>query len=187
MVEEYGLEFLEPMNFQNTYALAITEEIAEEYELESIGDLREIDSELTAGFTFEFMDRSDGYPAIQEVYGIEFGQVEGMDPGLRSEALVSEDVQVIDAYSTDSYMIRYDLETLEDTEDVFPPFNGAPLFRQEALQEYPEIEDALNQLSGKISEEEMMEMNYLVDEEDEDAADVAEQYLITEGLLENES
>ncbi|GEL07904.1 ABC transporter permease/substrate-binding protein [Salisediminibacterium halotolerans] len=183
MKEEYGLEFLEPMDYQNTYALAITEEIAEEEDLNAISDLRGIASELTAGFTFEFIDRNDGYPAIQDVYGIEFGDVEGMDPGLRSEALVSEDVQVIDAYSTDAYMIRYDLLALEDDENVFPPFNGAPLLRQEVLQDYPQIEDSLNRLGGMITEEEMMEMNYRVDEEDEDAAEVAEEFLIAEGLI----
>ncbi|RKL69213.1 glycine/betaine ABC transporter permease [Salipaludibacillus neizhouensis] len=183
MYSEYNLVFLEPMDYQNTYAIAVTEEIAAELNLEKISDLQEYEDELTAGFTFEFYDRPDGYPAIQEAYNLELNDVQTMEAALRSEALVSGDVQVIDAYSTDSYMIRYNLVALEDDEMVFPPFNGAPLFREDVLEEFPEIEGILNQLGGRISEEEMLEMNYQVDEEDADPALVAREYLEGEGLL----
>ncbi|SDN32621.1 ABC transporter permease/substrate-binding protein [Alkalicoccus daliensis] len=185
MLEEFNLVFLEPMAYQNTYALAITEEMAEETGVETISDLTAIEDELTAAFTFEFADRdNDGYPGVQEVYGLDINDVQTMDPGLRSEALVAGDVDLIDAYSTDSYMIRYNLVTLEDDENLFPPFNGAPLFREDVLMEFPEIENILNQLGGRISEEEMMEMNYQVDVEDADEEEVARNYLIEAGLLE---
>lgn len=184
MEEEFGLIFLEPMGYQNTYALAITEEMAEENDLETISDLQEIENELTAAFTFEFADRqNDGYPGVQQVYGLDIGDVQTMDPGLRSEALVAGDVDLIDAYSTDSYMIRYNLIALEDDENLFPPFNGAPLFREDVLIEHPEIEIILNQLGGEITEEEMMEMNYEVDVNDANEEDVARNYLIEAGLL----
>ncbi|NJP37251.1 ABC transporter permease/substrate-binding protein [Alkalicoccus luteus] len=184
MFDEYGLVFLEPMAYQNTYALAVTEELQEETGVETISDLTSFEDELTAAFTFEFFDRtSDGYPGIQEVYGLDIADVQTMDPGLRSEALVAGDVDVIDAYSTDSYMIRYNLIALEDDENVFPPFNGAPLLREDVLIDYPELEPILNQLGGMISEEEMMEMNYEVDENDADASAVAENYLVEAGLL----
>ncbi|PYZ95367.1 glycine/betaine ABC transporter permease [Salipaludibacillus keqinensis] len=185
MYEEYQLIFLEPMGYQNTYALAVTEEMADELGLETIADLQEYQDDLTAAFTVEFADRSDGYPGIQDVYGIEFSDVQTMDPGLRLGALVSGDAEVIDAYSTDSYMREYDLVALEDTESLFPPFNGAPLFREDVINTYPEIEEILNQLEGMITEEEMQDMNYRVDEEDENASDVARDYLENEGLLNN--
>ncbi|PRO64422.1 ABC transporter permease/substrate-binding protein [Alkalicoccus urumqiensis] len=188
MLEQYGLVFLEPMDYQNTYALAVTEEFAESEGVETISDLIPYEEDLTAAFTFEFYDReADGYPAIQNVYGLDFEDVQTMDPGLRSGALVSGDVQVIDAYSTDSYMIEYNLVTMEDDENVFPPFNGAPLFREDVLINYPEIEDVLNVLGGRITEDEMMQMNYEVDVNDADASDVARNYLVEEGLLPGES
>ncbi|QKS71297.1 ABC transporter permease/substrate-binding protein [Paenalkalicoccus suaedae] len=183
--EEYNLVFLEPMDYQNTYAIALTEELADELGVSTIGGLVAYQDQLSAAFTFEFADRNDGYPAIQEVYGLELSNVQTMDAGLRANALVSGDVEVIDAYSTDSYMRRYGLVAMEDDESVFPPFNGAPLFREDVLVEYPEIEDILNQLGGRITEDEMIDMNYLVDEEDEDAATVARNYLESQGLLEN--
>ncbi|ADH99422.1 ABC transporter permease/substrate-binding protein [Salisediminibacterium selenitireducens] len=183
MYEAFGFVFLEPMAYQNTYAIAVTEEFAETHDLETIGDLRPIEDEITAAFTFEFIDRDDGYPGIQDAYDLDFANVQGMDPGLRADAVESGDVQVTDAYSTDSYMIRYSLVALEDDEHVFPPFNGAPLFREEVLLAYPEIEDVLNQLGGMITEEEMLQMNYQVDEEDRNAVDVAREYLEESGLL----
>lgn len=183
MYDTFGFVFLEPMSYQNTYAIAVREDFAAENNLESIGDLTAIEDEVTAAFTFEFIDREDGYPGIQEAYGLDFANVQGMDPGLRADAIEAGDVQVIDAYSTDSYMIRYSLTALEDDANVFPPFNGAPLFREDVLIAYPEIEDILNQLGGMVTEEEMLEMNYKVDEEDRNAEDVAREYLESAGLL----
>ncbi|AOM83027.1 ABC transporter permease/substrate-binding protein [Salisediminibacterium beveridgei] len=183
MYDEFGMVFLEPMDFQNTYAIAVREDFAEDNNLETIGDLRAVQDDVTAGFTFEFMDRADGYPGIQEAYDLDLGNVQGMDPGLRGDAVEADEVQVIDAYSTDSYMIRYSLVSLEDDKNVFPPFNGAPLFREDVLIAYPEIEDILNQLGGLVTEEEMLEMNYQVDEDDRNAEDVAREFLESEGLL----
>ncbi|MCE7792338.1 ABC transporter permease/substrate-binding protein [Salipaludibacillus sp. CUR1] len=183
MYEEFNLVFLEPLGYQNTYAIAVTEDMAEELNLETISDLQEYENDLTAAFTVEFTDRADGYPGIQETYGIDFAEVQTMDPGLRLGALVSGDAEVIDAYSTDAYMREYNLVALEDDENLFPPFNGAPLFREEVIADYPELEEILNQLAGKITEEEMQDMNYQVDEEDANASDVAREYLTDEGLL----
>ncbi|CAM3737998.1 ABC transporter permease/substrate-binding protein [Alkalicoccus chagannorensis] len=183
MLRTYDLVFLEAMDYQNTYALAVTEAFQEETGAETIGDLTAYEDDITAAFTFEFYDRNDGYPAIQETYNLAFDDVQTMDAGLRSGALVSEDVQVIDAYSTDSYMREYNLAVMEDTENVFPPFNGAPLFRADVLDDHPEIEDVLNQLGGRITEEDMIDMNYAVDVDDEAASDVAEEYLREAGLL----
>ncbi|WP_416150613.1 ABC transporter permease/substrate-binding protein [Salipaludibacillus sp. HK11] len=183
MYEEHQLVFLEPLGYQNTYALAVTEEMAVDLNLQTIGDLKAHEDNLTAAFTVEFSDRQDGYPGVQEVYEIDFSNVQTMDPGLRLGALVSGDAEVIDAYSTDSYMREYNLVALEDDENLFPPFNGAPLFREEVLIAHPEIEEILNQLEGMITEEEMQEMNYQVDENDADASDIAREYLIEKALF----
>ncbi|MBP2077765.1 ABC transporter permease/substrate-binding protein [Oceanobacillus polygoni] len=185
MKEEFGMELLMPMEFNNTYTVATTEELAERYDLEEIGDLKQIENEITAGFTLEFNDRYDGYVGMQEVYNLQIADVKTMEPGIRESALSNGEVDIIDAYATDSYMVELDLVTLSDPENLFPPYQGAPLLREDTLEEYPVLRDILNQLSGKITDDEMREMNYQVDYEDESAEIVAREYLIREGLITN--
>lgn len=182
--EAYNLELLEPMMFNNTYTVAVTEEFAEENNLTAISDLKPIENQITAGFTLEFNDRYDGYVGMQDVYNMDFNEVNTMDPGLRQGAIENGEVDVIDAYATDSYMVELGLVTLEDPENLFPPYQGAPLMRADTLEQYPELESILNQLSGQITDEEMREMNYQVDYEDASAEDVARDYLIENGFIE---
>ncbi|WP_152658032.1 ABC transporter permease/substrate-binding protein [Oceanobacillus sp. CFH 90083] len=182
--EAYNLELLEPMLFNNTYTVAVTEEFAEENNLNDISDLKLIENNVTAGFTLEFNDRYDGYVGMQDVYNLDFNEVNTMDPGLRQGAIESGEVDVIDAYATDSYMVELGLISLRDSENLFPPYQGAPLMRADTLEQYPELEDILNQLHGQITDEEMREMNYQVDYEDAFAEDVAREYLIEKGFIE---
>ncbi|WP_082234089.1 ABC transporter permease/substrate-binding protein [Halobacillus massiliensis] len=184
MSNEYQMAFLEPMKFNNTYTVATTKETAEQYGLETIGDLKAVEDQITAGFTLEFNDRYDGYQGMKEVYGLDLGEVETMDPGLRQGAIENGEVDVIDAYATDSYMIELDLTTLEDPENLFPPYQGAPLLREETLEKYPELKEVLNQLGGLITEDEMRQMNYQVDYEDRNPEEVAREFLTEQGLLE---
>ncbi|UJL48032.1 ABC transporter permease/substrate-binding protein [Virgibacillus sp. NKC19-16] len=183
MKEEYNMEFLQPMEFNNTYTVATTQEIAEEHNLEEIGDIKKIEDEITAGFTLEFRDRYDGYVGMQDVYNLDIANISTMDPGIRQDALANGEVDIIDAYATDSYMVELDLVTLDDPENLFPPYQGAPLLRSETLNDHPELEGVLNQLGGKITDEEMREMNYEVDYEDRSPSEVAREFLQSEGLL----
>ncbi|PAV29392.1 glycine/betaine ABC transporter permease [Virgibacillus profundi] len=185
MAEKYDMALLKPMKFNNTYTVATSQELADQYNLQEIGDLKQIENEITAGFTLEFKDRYDGYVGMQEVYNLDLANISTMEPGIRQGALSNGDVDIIDAYATDSYMIELELVTLEDPKNLFPPYQGAPLLRNETLEKYPELEDILNQLGGKITDDEMRRMNYEVDYEDESPYNVAREYLINEGLLDN--
>ncbi|MFD1066181.1 ABC transporter permease/substrate-binding protein [Oceanobacillus locisalsi] len=182
--EAYNLELLEPMLFNNAYTVAVTEDFAEENNLDDISDLKPLEDQMTAGFTLEFNDRYDGYVGMQDIYNLDFNEVNTMDPGLRQEAIASGEVDVIDAYGTDSYMVELGLVSLGDSENLFPSYQGAPLMREDTLEQYPELEDILNQLSGQITDEEMQEMNYQVDYEDAAAEDVARDYLTENGFVE---
>ncbi|WP_028274987.1 ABC transporter permease/substrate-binding protein [Atopococcus tabaci] len=184
LMNEYELALLEPMAFNNTYAIAVTQEFAEEHELETISDLGPVADEVRAGFTLEFADRKDGYVGIQELYGISFPDVRTMEPQLRYTALETGDINLIDAYSTDSELVRYDLVVLEDDLGLFPPYQGAPLLRQETLKKHPEIEPVLNELSGKITDDQMRNMNYSVDVEGRSPEEAAREFLLNEGLIE---
>lgn len=184
MAETFDMAYLEPMAFNNTYTLSTKASFAEANNLTSIADLKAIEDQVTAGFTLEFNDREDGYVGIQDVYDITFSDVRTMEAGIRQEAIESGEVDIIDAYSTDAYMVELDLVSLNDTENLFPPYQGAPLMRQETLETYPELEEILNQLSGMITDEQMRNMNYQVDFQDADPETVAKTFLTNHNLLE---
>ncbi|SFL74004.1 ABC transporter permease/substrate-binding protein [Salibacterium qingdaonense] len=183
MAREYNMAYLEPMQFNNTYALAMREQQAQELDIETISDLGPYTDQLTPGFTFEFADRQDGYLGIQDVYGLTFENVETMDAGLRARALEAGEVDIIDAYFTSADIVEYNMRVLEDNENLFPPYQGAPLMKQKTLDAHPELDRILNQLSGEITNEEMQQMNYMVDYNDADPSIVAREYLTDNGFF----
>ncbi|MED4073718.1 ABC transporter permease/substrate-binding protein [Priestia endophytica] len=183
MKEKFDLALLKPMNYNNTYALAVPKKLAQQYNLKTISDLKAVENSMKAGFTGEFTDREDGYKGIQKKYNLELGNVVTMAPKLRYNAVKKGDITVVDAYSTDSELREYNLVVLEDDQHLFPPYQGAPLLREETLKEHPELRDTLNKLGGKINDNEMREMNYKVNVKGEKASTVAKEYLKKEGLL----
>lgn len=182
--EQFDLILLEPMAFNNTYTLAVPQDFADEHGLETISDLAGMEEEVRAGFTREFADRQDGYLGIQELYGLQFDNLVTMEPSLRYPAVESGEVNLVDAYSTDSELRQYDLKVLEDDRGLFPPYQGAPLLRRETVEQYPEVVEALSLLAGRINDDQMREMNYHVNVGGRSAAEVARAYLEAEGLLE---
>ena len=177
------LALLKPMAYQNTYAVAVPKKIAQEYGLKTISDLKKVEGQLKAGFTLEFNDREDGNKGLQKVYGLNL-QVSTMEPALRYQAIQSGDIQITDAYSTDAELARYDLVVLEDDKQLFPPYQGAPLMKTALLEKHPELEAVLNKLAGKITAEQMSQMNYQVGVEGKSANQVARDFLTQEGMIE---
>lgn len=184
MKKEFAMEMLQPMDYNNTYALAVPESFAKSHNLKTISDLKSVDSSLKAGFTLEFSDREDGYKGIQKLYGLNLPSLITMEPKLRYGAIKSGEINLVDAYSTDSELQRYKLVVLEDDKNLFPPYQGAPLLRAETAEKYPEIVEALNKLAGKITDDEMRKMNYQVNVEGKSAAETAREYLMEAGVLE---
>ncbi|HFR3226282.1 TPA: ABC transporter permease/substrate-binding protein [Streptococcus suis] len=182
ILEQDGLVYLAPMAFQNTYALAVTEDYAQKNGIEKISDLAKVQQTAVAGFSLEFNDREDGNIGLKNLYNLQLN-VKTMEPALRYEAIKSGNVQIIEAYSTDSKVVTYKLKILEDDKRLFPPYQAAPLLSKETLEKYPELEQALGVLAGNISTEEMTRMNYAVDVEGKSAEQVAREYLEKENLL----
>ena len=182
LLKRYNMVMLRPMQYNNTYALAVSKGLAGQYHLEKISDLQAIKDEVKAGFTLEFSDREDGYRGIQSLYNIQFPNLVTMEPKLRYVAVESGKINAVDAYSTDSELRQYDLKVLEDDKHLFPPYQGAPLLRKETADQYPEIVAALNKLAGRITDDEMREMNYKVNVKGSTPIEVAREYLKKEGL-----
>lgn len=180
--EEFGVEWLEPWGFNNTYALAMRSDHAEELGVTTITELVEHAGDLTIGAPQETLVREDGIPGLEATYGIEFGDVVGLDPGLMYSAIDNGDVDVITAFATDGRIESMDLFLLEDDLAFYPPYFAAPLVRQETLEEAPQIREILNSLAGVIDDARMTELNYLVDDQGQEFEDVASTFLEEEGL-----
>lgn len=89
---------LEPMQYNNTYALAASKSLADQFQLESISDLKGIEEQIQAGFTLEFSDREDGYQGIQHLYELTLPNLVTMEPKLRYVAVESGEINLVDAY-----------------------------------------------------------------------------------------
>lgn len=176
------LVLLEPMEYQNTYAIGVKRDFAEEEGLKKISDLKKVEDKAQAGFTLEFNDREDGNRGLKSLYGINL-KISTMEPSLRYQAIDSGKINITDVYSTDSQILSRDLILLEDDKSLFPPYQGAPLLKEDTLKKYPKLEGILKKLAGKITTEDMIKMNYAVDVEGKAPRDVAIEYLKEKKLL----
>jgi osmoprotectant transport system permease protein len=179
----HDVAWLKPFGFNNTYALVVPEEKAEELGLETISDLA-AHPELRLGLSHEFLDRNDGWKGLAPTYGLEELDVRGLEHGLAYEAIRSGAVDVIDAYSTDGKLPRFNLRVLEDDRQFFPPYHGAPVIRMETLARYPELEGLLGRLAFTLDDDSMQALNARVEEDKEAFEVVAADFLRAQGLLE---
>lgn len=183
--EELDATWLEPLGFENGYTLAFSKESG--YDAETYSDLAEISKteDMSFGAPHPFYERQgDGYDDMIATYPFEFTATESFDPAIMYEAVKNGDVDVIPAFTTDSRIGLFDLETTEDDLSFFPKYDAAPVVRMATLDEYPELEEVLNGLAGQISEEEMLTMNARVDVDQEVASEVAREFLLEKGLIE---
>lgn len=181
--EQFDLEVLKQMSFNNTFTLAVTQEMAEEYNLDKISDLAGIAGTLISGTTFEFSNREDGLSGLLKTYGFQMGKSLTLDAAPRYTALKNGEINVIDAFSTDGLLKKFNLKTLEDDKEFFPPYYAIPVIRADALEKYPEITGIMEELAPVLTNDVMIELNYKVDELQQSPADVARDFLKENGLI----
>ncbi|MDI6906529.1 MAG: glycine betaine ABC transporter substrate-binding protein [Thermoanaerobacterales bacterium] len=181
--EKYKIKWMQPLGFNNTYATAVKQELAQEYNLEKTSDLVPYAKDLVFGAEQEFLNRKDGYPGYTEAYGLKFKDVKGMETALKYQAIGEGKVDVIDAFSTDGELISYKLKILEDDKGFFPPYYCVPIVRMDTLEKYPELEEVLNTVAGQISDEDMQQLNYQVKEQGKKPAEVVEAFLKERGVI----
>lgn len=185
--EEYGLRLLAQVGLDNTYAIAVTQEVAEQYGLETISDLVPVAGELTFGAEHEFFTQEGSmkYGPFTEYYGLTFKDAVSVDVSLKYTAIESGSFEVTEVYTTDGLNKKANLVILEDDLSFFPEYNGAFLIREDTLTRFSDapLEDILNQLEGLISNEDMTEMTYQADVLERDVDDIAREFLIERGLL----
>lgn len=174
---QFGLEWTEPLGFNNTFAILVRGEDARRLGLKTISDAAKYTPQWRAGFGQDFMSRPDGYAGFARAYGLQFREAPGeMDLSLTYRALVEHQVDLIAGNSTDGLISRLDLVQLEDDRHYFPPYEAAPVVRREVLERYPQLREVFRKLGGKISEDDMRRMNYLVDGEHRDPRQVVSEF-----------
>lgn len=183
--EEYGMRLLEKLGFDNTYAIAVPQNIADQYSLETISDLIPVADQLTFGAEQGFftLEGSMKYGPFTEFYGLNFHDPVSVDLGLKYTAVENGSFDVTVVYATDGLNRKVGLKILEDDKSFFPDYNGAFLVREDVLEKYPELEGILNQLAGRIPTEQMAELTYQVDVVGRTVDDVAREFLVSQGLL----
>jgi osmoprotectant transport system substrate-binding protein len=179
----FGLDVLSSLGFNNTFAIVVRGEDARRLHLKTISDAAPFAREWRAGFGYEFMERPDGFKGLAQTYGLSFAETPRiLDLGLLYRALLEKQVDIVAGNSTDGLLAARDLTMLVDDRHYFPPYEAVPVVRADALARFPEMRAALLELAGKISDEEMRRMNYEVDGEHRDIADVAREFLRAKGL-----
>jgi len=179
----WDLRWMEPLGINNTYAISVRRDMAEERGWEKVSDLAEAAGELTIGFPSEFYERPDGYRPFVETYGFEFGEVRELDPGLMYDAIRAGEVDVIPAFATDGRIAAFDLKPLKDDRRFFPPYYAAPVVREATLAEHPELAGVLDELAGLIDDATMQRLNLEVDGHHRSPKAVAREFLRKRGLL----
>lgn len=185
-LSQFGLVWLDRSPANNTQALAVKREFSEENGIVTISDLAAVAGEYTISAPADFPDRQDGLLGLQGVYGEGFNDVEVLPvaPGLKYQALLDDQAQIVLAFGTDGQISGYDLVILEDDLGLWPPYNVAPVVRQDVLDAFPEITDAFNAVTASLTDEVLSSLNWLVDgDERQEPEAVAEEYLTSGGFI----
>lgn len=187
--ERYGLRLLQPLGFDNTYAIAVSKQAAETYDLHKISDLQPVAGQLVFGAEHEFFTQEGSmkFGPFTEYYDLHFKDAVSVDVSLKYAAAEKGSFDVTEVYTTDGLNRKAGLVVLEDDKGFFPEYNGAFLIREDTLtrfaQSAPDLEETLDLLAGKISNEDMVDMTYQVDVQGRSADEVAAEFLHSHGLL----
>jgi osmoprotectant transport system substrate-binding protein len=172
-LQRFNLEVTEPLGFENTFAMVIRGDDAQQLHLHNNSDLASVASRWRVGVGYEFLERPDGFRGWSERYALQFAsQPRVMDLGLIYRALVEKKVDIVAGNSTDGLIDALHLVRLADDRRYFPPYDAVPIVRRDTLARFPRLRQSLSELSGKISEEEMRHLNAEVDANQRDATAV---------------
>ena len=178
----WSVRWLPPLGFENTYAIAVRRETAERYRLETLSDLARAGPKLRAGLTPDFIGRPDGLPGLERAYGLRFAEVRALLPAVKYQALAAGKVDVIDGYSTDGLIARYDLVVLADDRRFFPPYEAAAMVGRGLAERRPDAIAALTELSERLDVATMRGLNRRLEVEGEPVERVAADALADLGL-----
>ena len=173
-----GRTLLPPLGYDNTFAILVRGADARARGLRTIDDAARVAPQWRAGFGYEFLERPDGYTGLAQRYGLTFrSPPQVMDLTLSYRALASGQVDLIAGDATAGLIRGLDLVQLEDNRRYFPPYDAVPVARSETLLRYPQVRRALEGLAGRITADDMREMNHAADALKQNPADIARSFL----------
>lgn len=180
---EMGLTWTGLYGFSNTYGLAVREETAKQYGLSTYSDLAAASGELVFGGNPDYIELETGFPRLCAAYNMNFKDTVQMEIALKYEALKNQEVDVINAFTTDAQLAANNLVLLTDDNVFFETFEAGTVVRKDALEKYPKLQGVLEKLNGLISEDEMQQMNYEVEVNGKEDKEVAREFLEKKGLV----
>ena len=182
--DQFNLAWLDPAPMNNTQALAMKKARAAELGISNFSQLVAQADQLVLIGPPEFAEREDGLPGMKRVYGdFEFANYLAVDPGLRYPAIISDEADVVVAFGTDGELAAFDLVGLNDDKGLYPPYQVAPVIRQEVLDGDAEVATVLNKVAPLLTNETMQRLNNEVSGNGREPADVARDFLVSQGLI----
>ncbi|CDZ76593.1 Glycine betaine/carnitine/choline transport system permease protein OpuCB [Legionella massiliensis] len=183
--KNFDLIWLAPFGFENSEALAVKDEFAQQHHLQNLSDLSLIANELILAAPAEFLKRPDGLPGLSQKYHLGFAKIVQMQTNLVYQAIKHDKVQVIEAFTTDGRVPEFQLRLLKDDQHFYPPYDAAPVVRSLILKQYPQVALALAPLLGRLDNKTMQDLNYLVDVKKISPEKVAHDFLVRQKLIPN--
>jgi osmoprotectant transport system substrate-binding protein len=179
----FHLDWLDPLGFESSFAMTVRGEDARARRLQTLSDAAADSTGFTLGAGYEFLTRPDGYATLNSAYRIKWNAApKSMDLGLLYQALEQKQVSMAAANTTDGLLNKLDVTVLKDDKRAFPPYQACIVIREETLAAYPNLRAILTELSGKLSDTAMRNLNYAVDAKHRPARDVARDFLQKAGL-----
>jgi len=177
-LSRFDLEVLPPLGFNNSFAMVMRGDDARRNGLTKLSQLGPMAPQLKLGVGYEFLERHDGFAGLVKTYDLKFAEAPRvMDLGLLYRALENRSVDIVAGSNTDGMIAALGLVALEDDRHYFPPYDAVLIVRPGLFQRCPAARAALEELSGRISADDMRQMNYQVDGQKQDAREVARHYL----------
>lgn len=182
--EQFNLAWLDPAPMNNSQVLAMKKSRAAELGISTFSQLVAQASDLVLIGPAEFAEREDGLPGMKRVYGdFEFANYLAVDPGLRYPAIINDEADVVVAFGTDGELAAYDLVGLNDDKGLYPPYQIAPVIRQEVLDKDAQVATVLNKLAPLLTDATMQGLNNEVSGNGREPIDVAREFLVAQGLI----
>ncbi len=179
-----NLTWLDPAPMNNTQALAMKKDKAAQLGIKTLSDLAQKAPQLRAALIPEFLERPDGLPGLKKVYGgFDFGSTQNVAIGVKYQALLNDQADVTLAFGTDGQIAGYDLMTPVDDKHLWPPYQVAPVVRDDTLQKNPGLAALLNSVAPKLTDQTMQALNWEVDGKKREPADVAKDFLTQQGFV----
>lgn len=181
--EKYDMSWIGQYGFNNTYALIIREAVAKKYNLTTTSQLAKVADKLVFGGNSDYIERKDGFHLLCDTYGLNFKDVKDIDIGLKYEALKKGDIDVSNGFTTDAQLSNDNVRVLEDDKHLQVNYFCSNVVRNDTLKSHPGLEEAIMKLDNSITDKEMSSLNYKVEVEGKEDAQVAKDYLVAKGII----